>query len=444
MNKLSELLKARAAKFDELEKLVEKMGAADYAETPEDNKLYDELKSAVADLDGKVARFQDLQKAKGATAIVLPGQERRNDDGPRIQRVRSAGLKNIKADTSAAAEEKAYRFGQFVLASQFGNEKAAGWCRDNGIVIQRAQSEGVNTQGGFLVPDEFSTTIIDLRDAYGVFRRLCQVMPMGRDTLQMPRRTGGLTAYAVGEATGLTQSTAAWDAVTLVAKKIGVLTLLSSELDEDAAVNIGDILAGEIAYAMGVYEDTVGFNGDGSSTHHGIQGIITKLQSATYAGSTVDAASGHDTLAEIDAADLAGVMAKLPNYVYVRGRPAWHCTQAAWALVFQRLLIASGGATVESVGGNIRRSYLGFPVEINTSMISAQTAQNDKVLVMFGDVNMAVTMGDRRGMTLARSTEYKFAEDQIALKATERFDINVHDVGSSTAAGPVIGLLGTT
>ena len=44
-------------------------------------------------------------------------------------------------------------------------------------------------------------------------------------------------------------------------------------------------------------------------------------------------------------------------------------------------------------------------------------------------------------MTLAYSTDYKFAEDQIAIKGTERIDIVVHDVGDTTVGGPVVGLV---
>ena len=51
-------------------------------------------------------------------------------------------------------------------------------------------------------------------------------------------------------------------------------------------------------------------------------------------------------------------------------------------------------------------------------------------------------MGDRRGMTISRSTEYKFAEDQIAIKGTERFDINVHNTGDNTTPGSIVALMG--
>jgi len=63
-------------------------------------------------------------------------------------------------------------------------------------------------------------------------------------------------------------------------------------------------------------------------------------------------------------------------------------------------------------------------------------------MILFGDLNMSVTMGDRRGMTISRSTEYKFAEDQIAIKGTERFDITCHNTGDTTTAGSIVALMG--
>jgi HK97 family phage major capsid protein len=53
----------------------------------------------------------------------------------------------------------------------FGNEKAATWCRENGILVQRALSEGVNSAGGVLVPEEMQNEIIVLRNSYGLARR---------------------------------------------------------------------------------------------------------------------------------------------------------------------------------------------------------------------------------------------------------------------------------
>lgn len=438
---IAELRAKRATAVDAFAAIVEKMGADDYVEAKADQAEYDRLKKEIADFDAKIARAEEANKLKATVAMPLKPAGT-TEKSPIILppgNVRSARLKNL---TGENAEFRALRAGKFIQASMFGNEKAAAWCREQGIEM-KAHSEGVNTAGGYFVPEEISLDIIDLRDQYGLFRRLCRVLPMGRDTLTIPKRTSGLTAYAVGEGTAITTSDTAWTQVRLTASKWGVLTLMSSELDEDAAINIGDMLVGEIAYAFALAEDTAGFAGDSTSTYGGITGIRTKFNNGV--GSlvgAVDAASGHDTFAEIDAADIQKLMAYLPQYVYERGNPRFICSQVAWAVLFERLIGAAGGVTKDEATGMTRRSYLGYPVEVTPAMPVAQTDLSDLTMILFGDLSMAATMGDRRGITIARSTEYKFAEDQIAIKGTERFDINVHSVGDTSTAGPIVALMG--
>lgn len=237
-----------------------------------------------------------------------------------------------------------------------------------------------------------------------------------------------------------------WSNVGLTAKKASILTLWSSELDEDAVINLGDTLTSEIAYCFAKGEDDALFQGDGTSTYGGITGLrsIFNAGVGSLAGA-VDAASGHDTMAELDATDLAAVQGKLPQYVYDRGRPAWFCSQTMWANVFERLIGASGGVTKDQASGRTIREYNGYPVYITASMLApaaTTTDASDVAMILFGDLNMSVTMGDRRGMTVSRSTEYKFAEDQIAIKGTERFDINCHNTGDTTTPGSIVALMG--
>jgi HK97 family phage major capsid protein len=433
MSKLNELRQALGVAIDELNSDA----------CINDAKAYEAKQIEIAEINAKIRRVDEAQKQQAALArpasVDNPGQN------PLQRRPMHSRLKFFKG---ANAEERAYRFGQFALAALWGNEKAFAWCRENGIMLQRAQSEGVNSAGGFLVPEEFSMEIIDLRDQYGLFRRLCQVVPMGRDTMTVPRRTGGLTAYAVGEGTAITASQGTWDQVRLTANKWGVLTLMSSELDEDAAVNVGDLLVGEMGYAFAISEDTAGFSGDGTSTYHGIRGFLQlfgadqiSAGASTLAGA-LDAAAGHDTFGEIDSTDITNLMGKLPQYAYLMGDPSFYCSQLAWATVFQRLIASAGGISKSDITGKVEYQYLGFPVEISPSMPAVTTDLSDKPMILFGDIGLAATFGNRRGMAVARSTEYKFAEDQIAIKATERFDISVHDIGTTTVAGPVVALIG--
>jgi HK97 family phage major capsid protein len=74
------------------------------------------------------------------------------------------------------------------------------------------------------------------------------------------------------------------------------------------------------------------------------------------------------------------------------------------------------------------------------------------VPLLFGDPRMASVFGDRRGITIAESTEATVEEvslfdtEQRAIRATERYDFNFHSPGNVSAvakdrvAGPMIGL----
>jgi HK97 family phage major capsid protein len=438
---IAELKAKRADKVDAFSALVAKMAADTYVDDAADQTSYDALKKEIAGFDLKIERAEEDIRLKatlvrpvvdtGGSKIIIPAS------------AKGYPLKNFKGES---AHEDAYKAGSFLLATMFGNEKAAIWCRENGILIQKAQSEGVNSAGGVLVPEEMENRIIVLRNQYGLARRDLRVVSMGRDTITTPKLVSGLTMYFTGEGIAATQSQAVWTNVRLTAKKASVLTLWSSELDEDAVVSIGDTLTGEIAYAYAAGEDNCLFSGDATSTYGGMTGLRKIFNDGVGAlAGSVDAASGHDTMAEIDATDLAQVQGKLPQYVYTMGNPKWYCSQTMWANVFERLIGASGGVTKDQASGRTIREYNGYPVEITPAMLAPATAgtdASDVAMILFGDLNMSASMGDRRGMTISRSTEYKFAEDQIAIKGTERFDINVHNAGDNTNAGSIVALMG--
>ena len=102
--------------------------------------------------------------------------------------------------------EKAYRFGQFLLATIGKNEKSAKWCNDHGLPIVKAASENINEAGGFLVPEELDSDLIQLREMFGVVRQEFKRVVMKSDTKRRPRRTGGLKAYHLADGDGITAS----------------------------------------------------------------------------------------------------------------------------------------------------------------------------------------------------------------------------------------------
>ena len=346
------------------------------------------------------------------------------------------------APTRRENDMNAYRSGQWLLAAIWGNQRAARWCVQNGLEV-RAQSEGVNTAGGYLVPIEMEQSIIDLKETYGVFRNKAFVLPMGTDLVHWPRRTSGLTSYFVGENTAATESDIAVDNITLVAKKLATLTRMSSEVDEDAVINLADYIANEAAQALAYKEDVCGFTGTGLATHGGIVGLVQLFTNGldTYVGA-VNATAGHDLFSEVDAADLGAVIGTLPEYAM--GNAKWYCSKVAKGLVFGRLAASAGGNTIQTLAGGLQDSFLGFPIVTSPLLPSTTSTINNTPMLFFGDLSKAAVIGTRRGIRIEKTSERYFVEDQIAIKATERFDINVHSIGDTTVAGPIVALMGNT
>ena len=329
--------------------------------------------------------------------------------------------------------DEAYRFGRWAMACM-GSKKSAQWCADHDVLVTKGHVESTNTAGGFLVPDEFENSLINLRDQYGVFRANARIVPMSSDVKRMPRRTGTVTAFFVGEAAAGTQSQQAFDSVNLVAKKLMVLTKISSELNEDNVVALGDDLANEIAYGFAKKEDECGFDGDGTSTFGGILG----LRNAIPAGGTQDTSPAVTTLATLTLSDLRRVVGKLATWAD-GPNTKWFMKRSVWNNAFLRLAEGANGnmlGDIQEGPGSLQ--FMGYPVVLTEAYTVSES--DNGTYAFFGDLSLAAYLGDRRSTTVefSNSALNAFEQDELVVRGTERFDINVANVGDASVAGAMI------
>lgn len=405
------------------------------AEDEEEEKAADEEVEEDEELEDKATTPKSItlnrRKAVAPATKMMPAFNR-----PKVW----SKIKNFKDDNSGDAVTKAMRFGHWLLASR-GNRKSLNFCDANGIQV-KAHTEGVNSAGGFLVPEEFETELISLREEHGVFRRNARTRPMQSDTLRVPRRSAGLTASFVGEATGGTESTQTFESVLLIARKLMVLTTVSNELSEDSFVNLADDVAGEIAYALAKKEDECGFNGTGSSAFGGINGIVTQIEAGTTGVMYADAALASGEFADLTLDNIGAMMGLLPAYADTPNAK-FYMHKAVWHGCFEAALTSAGGTSAREIKDGYRGqpTLFGYPVEFTQVMRSAYTG--NKIGALFGDLSLAASFGDRRQteVQISDSALNAFEQDELAIRGTERFDINVHDVGDSSESGPVVGLL---
>ena len=233
--------------------------------------------------------------------------------------------------------------------------------------------------------------------------------------------------------------------MSLTAKKVMVLTRMSSELSEDSVISFGDELAGEISYAFANKEDECLFNGDGTSTYGGIEGILTKLGALTAGTAPGLTLGAGNAWSELSLANYESIVGSLPVYADVPGQVFWICHKTHYWTVMASLALAAGGVTAsEIVNGISRPMFLGYPVMYSQVFPSAEA--NSQVPVLLGNYAQGATFGDRRRESISFSDtatvggQSLWERDQIGVKGTERFDIAVHSVGSDTVAGPIVGL----
>lgn len=364
---------------------------------------------------------------------------------------------NLQSFKGPDADVLAYKCGMWLAATLCKNAAAANFCRTHGIMTDKVQldqgqieslhQEGVNTTGGFLVFDEMENSIIRLVEDYGIARRMMRKVPMISDTKIQPRRTGGLTAYFVGEGVQITESDGSWDNVKLIAKKLAAITTASNELISDAIISIADEIVREIALAFATKEDVCAFQGDGTSTYGGIVGIcqrLSDLNGVDDGGGLVLGAG--NTFAAITDVNLTKMIGLTPNYPGLQ--PEWICSKAFWAQVMVRLIRAIGGATMAEMEGVPRMIYAGYPVSWTSGTAAMPVSDaNSQIACLFGDIRMAAMFGDRAGIVIATSSEATvgsrnmFDTDSFAIRGIERFDINAHDLGDASNAGPIVGLI---
>ena len=363
----------------------------------------------------KVAKIENNSVDNSPTSIRIPASARR--------------VRQLKSFKGPNAEADAYASGQFI-AAVCGNEGSKRWCKDHGIL--NAMGENDDLKGGSLVPVQFENSVISLLEEYGVFARYARNYPMTSDSATLPRRAGGLTAYAVGENAEITASDVTVGQVNLTARKFATLTKVSSELSEDAAIALADMLASEIAYAHAVKQDACGFLGDGLPTYGGIVGLANVLA----AGSVATAGSGLDTAAELTIAVFQDAVAKLPQIPGIR--PVWFVHSANYWNVMARLQFAAGGNTVMNLGDAPVQQFMGYPVVFSQTLPSTISASTK--FAYFGDLSLACTMGMRRSLSLKSDASRYVEYDQVGVFSSMRYDINVHEIGTASVAGPIVQL----
>jgi HK97 family phage major capsid protein len=449
VDKIKALLEELAAVVAEMEAMTEDAPEGETVEpmTEEQEASLRSLETKADKLRERIEFMQRVQaKELELRAVLERGAPAKNittpettEEAPVVEsRSRVIPVNNHRPLKAFRSAETAYRAGMSVRATLFGDAEARRWCDDHGVET-RAQAGGINSLGGVLTNPELSTEIVRLVEEFGAYQANARVVTMNSDTLLIARRTGGLSARAIGENAAPLTSDVTFDNVQLVAKLWGVDNRVPVSLVEDSVIDLADAMAVEVAQAFAETYDRVGFVGTGAGTDHGIVGVATAVNDGTHSASVVTAAAGNNVFSELDLLDFTNLVAKLP--LYARNRNAkFYISASGYGASMLRLMMSASGNNQADVAGGANLQFLGFPVVLVHPMISALTGTGSQIACLFGDLSQAVTMGIRREVSVKTDASRFVEYDQLLTFATARMASVAHDLGSTTVAGPIVAL----
>lgn len=390
----------------------------------------------IAALESQLAQAEKRDDLK--RKVLAERVQEGNVDLPEVED--SARFENVRIHASAHrpakingfsgdhATKQAYASGMFVAAI-FGNEKAMEFCKEQNIITNKMM-EGTDSLGGYLVPEPLEEAIIRIVEDFGLMRRLAFRKPMTSKTDKVGRRIGGLKVFYPGEGNTLTLSDLRLDKVALDAIKYACLGEITTELNEDSVIEMVSLLTMEMGLAISKAEDTNGLLGDGTAAFASVTGLHAAINAVVGKPSQVVASA--IALDSLQLPDFEQCEATLPDFSGID--PVWICNKKVWGSSMAPLARTAGGTTAEHITGTkARKEFLGY--EVHFSQVMPRTPAANEPIAFFGDPRMAITMGVRRGMSFATSTEGKFfLDDTVGVKGTTRTAIKCHEVGQAALA----------
>ncbi len=271
-------------------------------------------------------------------------------------------------------------------------------------LVHNVLSESVDADGGYLVPEEFESTITSALDETNVVRSLAKVITTHHDR-KIPIAVGHSVATWTAENAAFTESNPTFGQTVIDAFKLTDLIRVSTELLQDSEFDLESYIAAEIARAFGIAEEQAFCVGTGTNQPTGI---------FTATGGTVGVTAASSTAVTADEM-LSLVYALKSPY---RKNAKFLMNDATVSLL--RKLKDNNGAYMwqPSVQSGEPDRLLGF--ELHTSPY-VPTAAAGALTVAFGDFKN-YWIGDRAGRTVQRLNELYATNGQIGFVATERVD----------------------
>lgn len=382
MSKVLELKEKRAKAWEAAKAFLDSKQGANGLMSAEDAATYDKMEAEVVDLGKEIDRLErqaviDAELAK-ATSTPITNKPNTQPGG--------------ETKTGRATDE---------YKRAFWNSMR----NKNSYEIQNALSIGTDSEGGYLVPDEYEKKLVEALEDEVFFRSLATVIKTSSGDRKIPIVTSKGEAAWIDEGGQFPESDDSFGQTSIGAHKLATMIKVSDELLNDSVFNIEQYISKEFGRRIGTKEEEAFFIGDGTGKPIG---IFNKTGGADIGVTTATTSITFD-----DVMDL---------YYSLR---APYRNKATWLLndstvkAIRKLKDGNGNYIWQpSVREGEPDRILNRPYR--TSIYVPELAAGNRVMA-FGDYSY-YWIADRQGRSFKRLNELFATTGQVGFLASERVD----------------------
>lgn len=383
MSKILELREKRAKAWEAAKAFLDSKRGADGLLSAEDVATYDKMEADVVNLGKEIDRLERQQ--------ALDAELNKPVNTPITGRPATG---SGEEKTGRASAEYRRSFWNVMRSKMPGHE------------ILNSLQVGTDSEGGYLVPDEYERTLVEALEEQNIFRSLAHVIQTSSGDRKIPVVATKGTASWVDEEGAIPESDDAFSQVSIGAYKLGTMIKVSEELINDSVFDLEAYIAREFARRIGNKEEEAFFTGDGSGKPLGVL--------AENGGAEVGVTAASATAITAD---------ELIDLFYSLKAP--YRKNAVW------LLNDSTIKAIRKLKDNNQQylwqpgltagapdTLLGRPVR--TSAFMPALAAGSKS-VLFGDLSY-YWVADRQGRSFRRLGELFAPTGQVGFLATQRVD----------------------
>ncbi len=382
MSKILELREKRAKAWEAAKAFLDTKRGNDGLLSAEDTATYEKMEKDVVDLGKEIERL-----------------ERQAAIDAEMNKPTSLPITN-KPNGNPGGEEKKGR-----ASDQYRRTFWNAMRQKNFYDVENALQVGTDSEGGYLVPDEFEQTLVEALEEENFFRNIATVIQTSSGDRKIPVVASKGEAAWIDEEGAFVESDETFGQVSIGAYKVGTMIKVSDELLNDSAFNLEAYISKEFGRRIGSKEEEAFFvgNGIGKPT-----GIFNATGGASEGTKTSTAAISFD-----DVMDLF-YSVKSPY----RKKAVWVLNDTT-VKALRKLKDNNGNYIWQpSVQAGQPDMILNRPY--HTSAFVPEIAAGKKVMA-FGDFSY-YWIADRQGRSFKRLNELYAANGQVGFLASQRVD----------------------